>query len=72
MAQLPFVDTHIHYWDLKAENLRYMWLDRDWDHPVLGRAFGNIGTTRASGFENAAPCLAVHRRTPHQFATRMC
>lgn len=36
MAQRPFVDTHIHFWDLKDPNLRYVWLERDWVHPVLG------------------------------------
>lgn len=36
MARLPFVDTHVHYWDLKDETLRYAWLERDWIHPVLG------------------------------------
>ena len=40
MATRPFVDTHIHYWDLKDENLRYVWLDRDWDHPILGNIDG--------------------------------
>lgn len=36
MAQLPFVDTHVHYWDLKDPKLRYAWLERDWVHPILG------------------------------------
>lgn len=36
MAQLPFVDTHIHYWDLQDESLHYAWLQPDWIHPVLG------------------------------------
>ena len=36
MAELPFVDTHVHYWDLKDENLHYPWLQPDWVHPVLG------------------------------------
>jgi predicted TIM-barrel fold metal-dependent hydrolase len=36
VARLPFVDTHVHYWDLKDEDLRYAWLERDWVHPVLG------------------------------------
>jgi len=36
VARLPFVDTHVHYWDLKDETLRYAWLERDWVHPVLG------------------------------------
>ena len=40
MASRPFVDTHIHYWDLKDENLRYVWLERDWVHPILGNIDG--------------------------------
>lgn len=36
MATLPFVDTHVHYWDLKDPDLRYVWLEPDWVHPVLG------------------------------------
>lgn len=36
MARLPFVDTHVHYWDLKDANLHYSWLQPDWVHPVLG------------------------------------
>lgn len=36
MATLPFVDTHVHYWDLKNPDLRYVWLEPDWVHPVLG------------------------------------
>jgi predicted TIM-barrel fold metal-dependent hydrolase len=36
VAGLPFVDTHVHYWDLKDESLRYVWLEPDWVHPVLG------------------------------------
>jgi predicted TIM-barrel fold metal-dependent hydrolase len=36
MARLPFVDTHVHYWDLKDPSLRYAWLERDWVHPILG------------------------------------
>ena len=27
MARLPFVDTHVHYWDLRDPSLRYEWLD---------------------------------------------
>jgi predicted TIM-barrel fold metal-dependent hydrolase len=36
VASLPFVDTHVHYWDLKDPNLKYAWLERDWVHPILG------------------------------------
>ena len=40
MATLPFVDTHIHYWDLKDPVLHYAWLQPDWIHPVLGNIDG--------------------------------
>ena len=33
MARLPFVDTHVHYWDLRDPSLRYEWLMPDWVHP---------------------------------------
>ena len=36
MAHLPFVDTHVHFWDLKDPTLTYAWLERDWVHPILG------------------------------------
>src|SRR5438067_137349 len=36
VVRLPFVDTHVHYWDLKDPKLRYAWLERDWVHPILG------------------------------------
>lgn len=36
MARLPFVDTHVHYWDLKDPSLAYTWLQPDWVHPILG------------------------------------
>jgi predicted TIM-barrel fold metal-dependent hydrolase len=36
VARLPFVDTHVHYWDLKNPNLAYAWLQPEWIHPILG------------------------------------
>jgi predicted TIM-barrel fold metal-dependent hydrolase len=36
MAQLPFVDTHVHFWDLKHPELHYSWLLPDAVHPVMG------------------------------------
>ena len=36
MARIPFVDTHVHFWDLKDPKLRYAWLERDAIHPILG------------------------------------
>ena len=66
MAKLSFVDTHVHFWNLKDPNLRYAWLDRDWDHPVLGDIDGlkvlkylaehYIAETR---FQNVSKCIHV-------------
>jgi predicted TIM-barrel fold metal-dependent hydrolase len=36
MATVPFVDTHFHLHDMKRPELRYVWLERDWVHPLLG------------------------------------
>lgn len=36
MAELPFVDTHVHFWDLKHPDLRYVWLAPDFVHPQIG------------------------------------
>lgn len=36
MAILPFVDTHIHLYDLKLPQLRHDWLEPDAIHPFLG------------------------------------
>ena len=40
MAELEFVDTHVHFWDLKDPTLTYVWLERDWVHPILGNIDG--------------------------------
>ncbi len=36
MAELPFVDTHVHFWDLQHPDLHYSWLLPDAIHPVMG------------------------------------
>lgn len=36
MAELPFVDTHVHFWDLQHPDLYYSWLQPDAIHPVMG------------------------------------
>jgi predicted TIM-barrel fold metal-dependent hydrolase len=36
MARLPFVDTHVHFWDLNHPDLHYAWLQPDVVHPVIG------------------------------------
>jgi predicted TIM-barrel fold metal-dependent hydrolase len=34
--RLDFVDTHVHFWDLKHPTLRYGWLAPEAVHPILG------------------------------------
>jgi predicted TIM-barrel fold metal-dependent hydrolase len=36
MAQRPFVDTHVHFWDLNHPDLHYSWLQPDAIHAVMG------------------------------------
>lgn len=36
MAALEFVDTHVHFWDLRHPTLRYSWLDPGVIHDVMG------------------------------------
>jgi predicted TIM-barrel fold metal-dependent hydrolase len=36
VAQLPFVDTHVHFSDLRDPNLTYVWLLPEFVHPILG------------------------------------
>jgi len=36
VPDLPFVDTHVHFWDLEHPDLRYVWLEPGWIHPLLG------------------------------------
>ncbi|HEX3803875.1 MAG TPA: amidohydrolase family protein [Solirubrobacteraceae bacterium] len=36
MARLPFVDTHVHFWDLSHPDLHYAWLQPDVVHPIIG------------------------------------
>jgi predicted TIM-barrel fold metal-dependent hydrolase len=36
MADLAFVDTHVHFWDLAHPDLTYSWLAPDAIHPILG------------------------------------
>ncbi len=38
MATLPFVDTHLHFWDFSRPELRYAWLEGTDPHPVIGNA----------------------------------
>ena len=36
MAKLDFVDTHVHFWDLKNPNIQYRWLEPGARHAALG------------------------------------
>jgi predicted TIM-barrel fold metal-dependent hydrolase len=36
MADLTFVDTHVHFWDLDHPKTTYAWLTPDFVHPILG------------------------------------
>jgi predicted TIM-barrel fold metal-dependent hydrolase len=36
LAELPFVDTHVHFYDLRRKELVYSWLQPDFVHPILG------------------------------------
>jgi predicted TIM-barrel fold metal-dependent hydrolase len=36
MAELPFVDTHVHFYDLRRKDLVYAWLQPEFVHPLLG------------------------------------
>jgi len=42
----PIIDTHIHLWDLKHPELKWVWLDRDANHPILG----NIDAIKSVAF----------------------
>jgi predicted TIM-barrel fold metal-dependent hydrolase len=36
MAEIPFVDTHVHFYDLRRKDMVYEWLQPDFVHPQLG------------------------------------
>ncbi len=46
MAELAFIDTHVHFSDLREDELRYVWLEADFVHPVLG----DIGAIQAQRY----------------------
>jgi predicted TIM-barrel fold metal-dependent hydrolase len=50
MADLAFVDTHVHFWDLGHDKLEYVWLAPDAIHPILG----NIDAIKFPVFDGAA------------------
>jgi len=46
VADLAFVDTHVHFSDLRDKDLAYVWLEPDFTHPVLG----DIGAIQAQRY----------------------
>jgi predicted TIM-barrel fold metal-dependent hydrolase len=65
MADLPFVDTHVHFWDLDHPKTTYAWLTPDFVHPILGDidaikfpVYG--GAEYAADVEGANVTKAVH------------
>lgn len=36
MSDIPFVDTHIHFWERPHPTLQWVWLEPDFIHPQLG------------------------------------
>ncbi len=38
MTRQPIVDTHVHFWDMATPdlNLKWVWLEKDFLHPILG------------------------------------
>lgn len=56
MADMAFVDTHVHFWDLAHPDLEYSWLAPDAIHPILG----NIDAIKFPLFDGAAYAREVH------------
>jgi predicted TIM-barrel fold metal-dependent hydrolase len=36
LTDLPFIDTHVHFWELKHPTLKWVWLEPDFVHPLMG------------------------------------
>ena len=53
MSELPIVDTHTHFWDLRNRALRYSWLEEGPPHPLLGDT-ASIRVTRYAAREYVA------------------
>jgi predicted TIM-barrel fold metal-dependent hydrolase len=73
---MRLIDTHLHFWDLRRDDLRYPWLQPGVPHPILGdidavkaplydpEAF--IAETRFAGVERAVHVEAdAEAATPH-------
>jgi predicted TIM-barrel fold metal-dependent hydrolase len=44
--QIPIIDTHAHFYDFSHPELRWVWLERDFLHPIIG----NINAIKAQEF----------------------
>ncbi len=44
--QIPIIDTHMHLWETKHSELKWVWLDKDATHPILG----NIDAIKSVAF----------------------
>ncbi len=44
--QISIIDTHIHLWETKHPELKWVWLDKDAVHPIIG----NIDAIKSVGF----------------------
>ena len=43
---IPIIDTHMHLWDQKHPELKWVWLEKDASHPILG----NIDAIKSVAF----------------------
>ena len=43
---IPIIDTHIHLWDFKHPELKWVWLSPDFVHPIIG----NIDAIKSEAF----------------------
>jgi len=44
--QIPIIDTHAHFYDFSHPELRWVWLERDFVHPIIG----NINPLKAQQY----------------------
>lgn len=43
---VPIIDTHVHFWDFKNPEMKWVWLAPDFIHPILG----NIDAIKSEAF----------------------
>jgi predicted TIM-barrel fold metal-dependent hydrolase len=46
ISEILIIDTHVHLWDVKHPELKWVWLEKDAVHPILG----NIDAIKSVGF----------------------